>query len=81
MSCWDVLGIEPTGDTARIREAYEQQLKFASPEEVARLEQAYREATGQSAPAATPARPGRRRPPGVTGRNWMPGRPRWPGKW
>ena len=67
MSCWDVLGIEPTGDTARIREAYEQQLKFASPEEVARLEQAYREATGQSAPAATPARAGTETPAGSDG--------------
>lgn len=52
MSCWDILGIEPTGDLERIRDAYERQLKFASPEEARQLEQAFREATGQAAPAA-----------------------------
>lgn len=54
MSCWDILGIEPTGDIERIRDAYERQLKFASPEEARQLEQAFREATGQAAPAAAP---------------------------
>ena len=29
MNCWEVLGIEPTGDHARIRAAYERQEKFA----------------------------------------------------
>ena len=46
MNCWEVLGIEPTGDHARIRAAYEQQEKFASGEELERLQQAFREATG-----------------------------------
>lgn len=46
MNCWEVLGIEPTADHARIRAAYEQQEKFASGEELERLRQAFREATG-----------------------------------
>ena len=46
MNCWEVLGIEPTGDHARIRAAYEQQEKFASGEELERLRQAFKEATG-----------------------------------
>jgi len=46
MNCWEVLGIEPTGDHARIRAAYEQQEKFASGEELERLQQAFKEATG-----------------------------------
>jgi len=33
MNCWDLLGIEPTGDQDRIRQAYERQLKFASGDE------------------------------------------------
>jgi len=48
MNCWEILGIEPTGDRQRIQHAYEQQRKFASGEEVARLEQAFREATGDA---------------------------------
>ena len=46
MNCWDLLGIEPTGDQDQIRQAYERQLKFASGDEARALEQAYREATG-----------------------------------
>lgn len=46
MNCWEVLGIEPTGDHARIRAAYERQEKFASGEELERLREAFREATG-----------------------------------
>ena len=46
MNCWDLLGIEPTGDQDRIRQAYERQLKFASGDEAQALERAYREATG-----------------------------------
>lgn len=46
MNCWEVLGIEPTGDHARIRAAYEQQEKFASGEELEQLRQAFKEATG-----------------------------------
>ncbi|MBZ2168165.1 J domain-containing protein [Marinobacter sp. F4216] len=49
MNCWEILGIEPTGDHQRIREAYNQQMKFASKEEAERLEQAFREATGEQA--------------------------------
>lgn len=48
MNCWEILGIEPTGDRQRIQQAYEQQLKFASGEEVQRLDQAFREATGEA---------------------------------
>lgn len=47
MSCWDILGIEPTDDRNRIRQAYEQQLKFATGADRERLEQAYREAAGE----------------------------------
>lgn len=46
MNCWEILGIEPTRDRARIDAAYERQEKFASEEELERLRQAYREATG-----------------------------------
>jgi len=46
MNCWEVLGIEPTRDHARIKAAYEQQEKFASGDDLERLKQAFREATG-----------------------------------
>lgn len=45
MNCWDLLGIEPTSDRQRIEQAYKQQLKFASSDDAAGLEQAFREAT------------------------------------
>lgn len=48
MNCWEILGIEPTGDRRRIQDAYEQQLKFASDDEARRLEQAFREAVGDT---------------------------------
>jgi hypothetical protein len=48
MNCWEILGIEPTGDRRRIQDAYEQQLKFASDDEARRLEQAFREAVGDA---------------------------------
>ncbi|MBU2955965.1 J domain-containing protein [Marinobacter sp. F3R08] len=48
MNCWEILGIEPTGDRRRIQDAYEQQLKFASEEEARTLEQAFREAVGDA---------------------------------
>lgn len=53
MNCWDLLGIEPTGDQDRIRQAYERQLKFASGDEAQALERAYREATGGAEPQST----------------------------
>ncbi|WP_029653534.1 J domain-containing protein [Marinobacter daepoensis] len=53
MNCWDLLGIEPTGDAEAIRQAYERQLKFASEEEARALAQAYREATGGRPPEAS----------------------------
>ncbi|MEP1214843.1 MAG: J domain-containing protein [Marinobacter sp.] len=46
MNCWEILGIEPTRDRALIDAAYERQEKFASEDELVRLRQAYREATG-----------------------------------
>ena len=52
MSCWDILGIEPTRDRDRIRQAYEGQMKFASEQEAKALEQAFREATGEMPPQA-----------------------------
>lgn len=60
MSCWDILGIEPTQDRERIRAAYEQQLKFASQDESRRLADALREALGEplaetETPAASPS--------------------------
>ncbi|NWO05924.1 MAG: J domain-containing protein [Alteromonadaceae bacterium] len=54
MSCWDILGIGPTRDRDRIRQAYEGQMKFASEQEAKALEQAFLEATGE-APAQVTA--------------------------
>lgn len=55
MNCWEILGIEPTGDRRRIQDAYEQQLKFASEDEARNLERAFREAVGEApAPASQP---------------------------
>lgn len=51
MNCWEILGIEPTGDRAAIDRAYEQQKKFAAGEDLDRLQQAYREASGEPAAA------------------------------
>lgn len=48
MTCWEILGIEPTGDRQRIKQAYEQQLKFASSDEAKQLNEAFREATGEA---------------------------------
>lgn len=48
MNCWEILGIDPTGDRTAIDRAYEQQKKFAADEELDRLDQAYREASGES---------------------------------
>lgn len=48
MNCWETLGIEPTRDTARIRNAFEQQSKFAEGEEARRLENAYRAAMAEA---------------------------------
>ncbi|MBW4933089.1 J domain-containing protein [Marinobacter sp. F4206] len=55
MNCWEILGIEPTDDRQRIKQAYEQQLKFASDDEALKLSQAFREATGD-APVADEGR-------------------------
>jgi hypothetical protein len=51
MNCWEILGIEPTGDRERIKHAYEQQMKFASEEDAARIEQALNEAIATDVPA------------------------------
>lgn len=53
MNCWEILGIDPTGDRRKIQDAYEQQLKFASDEEARRLDQAYREAVGEAPEPST----------------------------
>ncbi|MFL1465803.1 J domain-containing protein [Marinobacter sp. HN1S83] len=67
MTCWEILGIEPTRDPRQIEAAFERQSKFATGEEAERLKQAYQEAMGrepapqversqpeESAPAAEP---------------------------
>ncbi|MEX2475994.1 J domain-containing protein [Marinobacter sp.] len=46
MTCWEILGIEPTRDARQIEAAYERQSKFASGDEAQSLERAYREALG-----------------------------------
>jgi len=54
MNCWEILGIDPTRDRATIERAFEQQKKFASGEDLDRLQQAFREASGeQLLPAST----------------------------
>ena len=57
MNCWEILGIEPTRDRERIREAFERQMKFASPEEAQNLERAFTEATGGEQPEVSAAQP------------------------
>lgn len=58
MTCWEILGIEPTRDPRQIEAAYEKQSKFASGEEAERLKQAYREALGREpAPRAEQSQP------------------------
>lgn len=54
MSCWDVLGIEPTRNGTAIQEAYNQQVKFANPDEAIKLQQALSEALAEAglAPSA-----------------------------
>lgn len=46
MTCWEILGIEPTDDKEQIRQAYESQSKFADGDEAERLRRAYQEAMG-----------------------------------
>jgi hypothetical protein len=53
MNCWEILGIDPTRDRAEIDRAYEQQKKFADGEELDRLHQAYREASGDQPQSAS----------------------------
>lgn len=60
MNCWDVLGIEPTGDVSRIESAYHQQVKFATTEDARELERAMHEAlelAGASPRASRAAQP------------------------
>lgn len=45
MTCWEVLGIEPTNDRNAIEQAYQSQKEFASGDELERLDAAYQEAT------------------------------------
>lgn len=47
MTCWEILGIEPTRDPRQIEAAFEKQSKFATGEEAERLKQAYQEAMGR----------------------------------
>lgn len=53
MNCWEILGIEPTNNRDRIREAYDRQMKFASEQDAQELERAFREATGEAPPASS----------------------------
>lgn len=48
MNCWETLGIEPTRDSTRIRDAFERQSKFAEGEEALRLQEAYQQAMGEA---------------------------------
>lgn len=48
MTCWDILGIEPTRDPTRIRDAFDRQSKFAEGDDAQRLQQAYQEAMGEA---------------------------------
>ncbi|PVY78116.1 hypothetical protein C8D92_102152 [Tamilnaduibacter salinus] len=59
MTCWEVLGIDPTNDRTAIDQAYQSQKKFASGDDLERLDAAYREATGEGSrsepgPSAAP---------------------------
>lgn len=87
MNCWEILGIEPTGDRRKIQDAYEQQLKFASEDEARSLEQAFREAVGDSpAPATREAEPVQSGQPSQLQdeepeRPWTPTKARWSVKW
>lgn len=65
MNCWEILGIEPTGDRQRIKQAYEQQLKFASDDEARKLSQAFRDATGDNAEVSHPDEPAAKGDEGV----------------
>ncbi|MCK7543090.1 J domain-containing protein [Marinobacter bryozoorum] len=79
MNCWEILGIEPTRDNARIREAFEQQSKFAEGEEARRLEAAYHNAmeeAGHPVSTAGPVSAGEaqqqpQEPPGNEASGWQ----------
>ncbi len=51
MSCWDVLGIEPTRNPEEIEYAYRQQVKFVEAANASQLEDAYRDAMAQAGQA------------------------------
>lgn len=71
MTCWEILGIEPTRDPRQIEAAFEKQSKFATGEEAERLKQAYREAMGREpAPQAERSQPEESAP--ATGREVEP---------
>lgn len=48
MSCWDVLGIEPTRNASAIQDAYSQQVKFANRDEAEALQRALNEALAEA---------------------------------
>lgn len=54
MSCWDILGIERTSNRSAIDEAFRQQQKFASSEELIRLNDAYHSALEEAGIARPP---------------------------
>lgn len=58
MNCWEILGIEPTRDSARIREAFERQNKFAEGDEAQRLGEAYQQAMAEAGVDVGPAQEG-----------------------
>lgn len=64
MNCWETLGIEPTGDGERIREAFESQSKFAEGEDIQRLEEAYRAAMMEAGHGVQPEPRREQRPQG-----------------
>ncbi|WP_328184751.1 J domain-containing protein [Marinobacter sp. OP 3.4] len=66
MNCWEILGIEPTRDSTRIRDAYERQSKFAEGDEAQRLRQAYQQAMGEAGEARHTEAPEPAREPSET---------------
>lgn len=54
MSCWQVLGIEPTRNPSEIQSAYNQQVKFANSDEVRALDNALHEAMAQAGVSVLP---------------------------
>ncbi|WP_339806437.1 J domain-containing protein [uncultured Marinobacter sp.] len=73
MNCWEILGIEPTRNETEIRAAYERQKKFASNDDLRRLDSALSEALGR--PVAAGQRESIDQPSGSAGPGLRSDRP------